>query len=676
MTELRAVLEITALCGLVIVQPLLDVIGRSPDFFLFHGARTGEILLLVAIYTVLPPLILWLPGLLAGLIGPRARWTAHLGTVGVLLIALAVQVGKHLLPPRGILLLLLATAVGLALAYAYRRWPALGQLLRVAAVGPLVFVALFVFVSPASAVVLAREGESSGPGAARTSEHPPVVLLVLDELPLLSLLGPDGAIDARRFPNFAELAAGSTWYRNATGVSGFTPFALPAMLNGRYPQQEVAPHYSRHPDNLFTMLGGAYDIKAQESITELCPPSLCVEGGDTRPSTVPVLLRETGTVLGRILSPTESHNDPTASLREPTRGEAGGPSAEDPDPSSAPTDPKFRFHALGDNQPARFTEFIAGLTATDRPTLHFLHLLMPHAPWNYLASGVRYSAPYDFPNEGEGWIQLARQRHLAQLRYTDGLIGQTLAALRASGLYDDALVMVTADHGVSFTLGAQGRGMGAVRASPAEVLWVPMFVKEPGQRSGRVDDRNWEHVDLLPTIAAHAGIEVPWAVDGRCGTCPARERVDKSYRDVPGEPVTVPGASTFAALMQGRAGPPPPASMLPGLVGRAVAELPVTDSGAAAQIANLADFATVDPSTGELPALVYGGLPATVPAGTPVAVAVNGRIGTVVPAFEPDAAGRRFVALLEDESLFRPGANQLELFEVTGDGAQLRRLTV
>ena len=97
--------------------------------------------------------------------------------------------------------------------------------------------------------------------------HPPVVMLILDELPLVSLLGPDGRIDAARFPHFAELAAGSTWYRNATGVSGWTPYALPAMLTGRYPATGAAPHYSQHPDNLFTAFGGLYDIRAEESIT-------------------------------------------------------------------------------------------------------------------------------------------------------------------------------------------------------------------------------------------------------------------------------------------------------------------------------------------------------------------------------------------------------------------------
>ncbi|MFV2088505.1 sulfatase-like hydrolase/transferase [Micromonospora sp. LOL_021] len=673
-TELRRLLEIVALCGLVVAQPLLDVVGRSPDFFLFHGAGTTEILLLVAFYVVVPPLVCWLPGALIGLAGPPVRRTAHLVTVGLLLVALAVQVGKHLLPIRGLPLLTAALLAAAAVTWAYQRWGGLGQLLRLAAVGPAVFVVLFVFTSPASAVVLGSEQTSAGPGTATgDGEHPPVVVLILDELPLLSLLGPDGRIDAERYPHFAELAAGSTWYRNATAVSGWTPYALPAMLSGRYPEREVAPHYSQHPDNLFSALGGTYQVRAQESITELCAPSRCAAEPTT--AALPVLFQETAALLGQILSPVENHDDPTASFREPTRRDAGltGTAAAGVD---APTDPRFRFDALDDNQPARFTTFLDGLATPDQgPTLHFLHLLMPHAPWSYLPSGVRYEAPEDFPNEGAGWVELARQRHLAQLGYTDGLIGQTLAALRSSGRYDDALLVVTADHGVSFTLGEQGRGMGAVRAAPAEVLWVPTFVKEPGQQAGRVDDRNWEHVDLLPTIAAHAGIDLPFEVDGRCGSCPPRERADKQFRDVPGEPVTVPGPATFTALTTGQAGPPLPAPLVPELVGRPVTDLPVTDDGVRASVSNAGSYTDVDPASGNLPALAYGELPDQVTTGAPLAVAVNGRIATVVPALAPDAKGRRFAALITDESLWRSGDNRVEIFEVVGDGTELLRRT-
>ncbi|MEU4567780.1 sulfatase-like hydrolase/transferase [Micromonospora sp. NPDC023956] len=653
--ELALLLEVAALVGLTVTQPLLDVLGRSPDFFLFHRATAGQVVALLALVALVPTGTLAGLGALTRLAGGRVRLAAHRVLVALLLAALAVQVGREVTPLRGVPLLLLAGVVGAAGTAAHRRWRTPGRVLRVAAAGPPLFVALFVLVSPASAVVLPRDdgagaGAATGPGG-----HPPVVLLVLDELPLVSLLGPDGRIDAARFPHFAELAAGSTWYRNATGVSGWTPYALPAMLTGRYPARPDAPHYSRYPENLFTAFGGLYDVRAQESITRLCPPSRCDQPSSPEQG-LGVLVRSSADLLRQLVAPVESRIDPEASYREPTAAEAGLDAAEPP-----PTDPKFRWDSLDDHQPARFTRFLADLRPAARPTLHFLHLLMPHSPWTYLPSGARYESPDDLPDDGPGWADLGRQRHLAQLGYTDRLIGETLRTLRATGLYDRALLVVTADHGVSFTTGSQGRGMGAIRAAPDEVAWVPTFVKEPGQRTGRVDDRNWEHVDLLPTVAEAARIEVPWRVDGRSARQAPRQRAEKLFYDRPGQPVTLSG---------GVPAPPVPPAPHP-LLGTTVGD-PPTDG--TVRVANLDAFRAVDPAAGRLPALVWGTVPDRVPDGTLLAVAVNGRVGAVVPVVPPDAGGRRFAALLTDDALFRAGPNRLHVHRVAPDGS-LRRLT-
>ncbi|MER7416891.1 sulfatase-like hydrolase/transferase [Micromonospora peucetia] len=653
--ELGRLAEVAGLVGLVVTQPLLDVLGRSPDFFLFHRADRREILLLVALVALVPTVAVALLGALSRLAGRTARSAMHTLLVGLLIAALAVQVGRHGTPLRGVPLLLVATLAGAAGAAAHRRWRAPGRALRLAAAGPLLFVGLFVFASPTSTVVLPR-GDGGAAGVAGPGNHPPVVVLVLDELPLVSLLGPDGRIDAARFPHFAELAGGSTWYRNATGVSGWTPYALPAMLTGRYPQRESAPHYSQYPDNLFTALGGLYDVRAEESITRLCPPSRC-EQPISPEQGMGVLLRQAGGLLRQVTAPVDSRVDPEDSYRERTRAEAGIDAAE-----PVPADPKFRWDSLDDNQPARFTSFLAGLRPASRPTLHFLHLLMPHSPWAYLPSGVRYDAPDDLPNDGDGWTELARQRHLAQLGYTDRLIGETLRTLRATGLYDQSLLVVTADHGVSFTPGAQGRGADAIRTAPGEVAWVPTFVKTPGQRAGRIDDRNWQHVDLLPTIADEAAIRIPWSVDGRSARQAPRAEAGKVFYDRPGQPTPIVGGVPAPVA------PPTPHP----LVGTAVGDRP---TGGTARVADLADFGAVDPDTGRLPAAVWGDVPDEVPDGTPLAVAVNGRVGAVVPVVPRDAGGRRFAALLADDRLFHAGTNRLDVYRVAPDGT-LRHLTL
>ena len=83
--------------------------------------------------------------------------------------------------------------------------------------------------------------------AKRKPAKPLVVVLLLDELPVDSLLTPDGSIDAARFPNFAALAGTSTWFRNATTVYDSTFKAVPAILDAKLPEKGTPPDRARAP---------------------------------------------------------------------------------------------------------------------------------------------------------------------------------------------------------------------------------------------------------------------------------------------------------------------------------------------------------------------------------------------------------------------------------------------
>jgi hypothetical protein len=669
--ELLAFLELSALCGMAVAQPLLDVFGRSPDFLIFHRAGTADVLLLVAAITLIPALVLWGIGASIGLAGRRVRSASQAVLLGMVLALLAVQVGKSLTPLRGPALVAVAALLGVALAVVYPRFSAPRQVLRVAAVGPLVFVLLFVFGSAASPVLLNR-GEGGSVAGTAVGPHPPVVMLIFDELPLLSLLDDQGRIDAQRYPNFSRLAGEATWYRNATAVAGSTTWAMPAMLTGRYPgRTPEAPHYSRYPDNLFTVLGDAYQIQAWESIAQLCPPEHCRGRSGQDRGGLPMMLREGADLFAQIVSPRESLANPTETLREPTLADETRARDRDPD-----VGPEFRFNRLGESQPARYTEFVDALRPTSEPTLRFLHLLMPHSPWTYLPSGTKYEGPGGLPLDGPWWARLAHQRHIAQVGYTDRLLGGILDTLEESGQYDDALIVVTSDHGNSFSEGISGRDLDEAQRAAAELAWVPLLIKEPGQRTGRVDDRNWEHVDLLPTLADHAGVRLPGPVDGISALGEERRTGDKRFSRSPGDTVVIDGPAHFAAIRQGSAARPAlPAVPELALVGKAVADLPVTEGGPPVTVANLEAYADVRPDSGHLPALAHGYLPDGVAAGTPVAVALNGRIGTVALA-APDKEERlRFAGLITDESLFTAGPNSVEVYLVTGDGTGLRRLS-
>jgi hypothetical protein len=689
--EVWPFLELLILCGFVIAQPLFDVTGQSPEFFVFRHVGASEILLLVVVVTLLPALVLWALEVAAGLLGERVRRVVHLAFVTALLALLALEVLKKVSPLRGKRLALLALVVAGLAALLYVKRPGVRLWLRYLAPAPLVFALLFTTVSPTSKLVLPQHADAAP--AAQAAAKTPVVMVVFDEFPMMSLLDSKGHIDARLYPNFARLAAGSTWYRNATGVSGLTTNAVPALLTGRYPTKARIPLYSAYPNNLFTLLGHSYDLKVSESVTRLCPPDLCSGSAGTaeRPTALPVLMKDVAKVWTKIVSPRTVQEDVTAQFADPsaTSGQIG----VDGQPP-----PRVQFGIVMNNKPVRWNDFVRGLqapSAAAKPPFSFIHILLPHPPWYYLPDGRSYPFPFDSfgLRAGRTWetnswtnepwpVLLAHQRHLLQLAYTDTLIGQLLDRLEAQGLYDKALVVVTADHGNSFTPGQPRRILTARNAH--ELLWVPLFVKTPAQRKGVVDDRNWEHVDLLPTVADLLHVRVPFAVDGMSeATSAVRQRREKYFYSSPGVRSVVDGPRNQALALQGvtdRVAEPQkgPAGLFDvgahaDLVGRPLDRMRIAGaSGVAAKLDHPKAYAGVNLASGSVPAQVSGELrPQGQPAGpSPLTVvfALNGTVGAVGETFQEGDTPRKFAAMVPD-SLFKQGQNRLQLFVLEAGGA-------
>ena len=691
--ELWPLLELLILCGFVFGQPLFDVTGRSPEFFVFRHVGTATILLMVAAVTLLPGLALWLLELLSGLLGERVRRLVHLALVTGLLGLLAVEVLKKLTPLRGKRLALLALVAACAAALLYARRPAVRLWLRYLAPAPLVFALLFTTVSPASKLVLPQPSSAS----AQVSSRTPIVMVLFDEFPLQSLLDSAGRIDTRLFPNFARLAGDSTWYRNATGVSGLTTNAVPAVLTGQYPTKSKVPLYSAYPDNLFSLLGRSYDLKVLESVTRLCPPDLCSGTGAAveHPTTLPSLLKDVSSVWAKIVNPRNVQEDVTAQFAEATAGGQAGSGA------GATPAPKVQFGVVMNNKPVRWDDFVNAIKApapSAKPPLYFIHILLPHPPWSYLPSGRTYPYPLDTfgLHAGKTWetnswtseawpVQLAHERHMLQLAYTDTLIGQLLDRLESQGMYDKSMVVLTADHGNSFTPGQPRRIL--TDRNAGELMWVPLFLKAPGQARGRVDDRNWEHVDLLPTMADMLGVRVPWRVDGLSQAgAPARQRTQKYFYNSPGARSVVDGPRNQALALHGvtdRVGRPEQGQaglfkVAPEPGDLALLGLPLTrmriggSSGRSAVLDHPQTFQrAADLTKGTVPAQVAGALRqggAGTAAPLKLVFAVNGTIGAVGETFHEGDDPMKFAAMVPD-SLFKQGANRLQMFVLDGGGA-------
>ena len=690
--DLWALAELFALTGLAIGQPVLDVTGRSPDMFLFRRADRLDVLLLAVGVTVLPALSIWVVEVLVGLVSATVRRHLHLAVVTGLFTLLAVEVVKSTTDLRGLGLAAVAAAGGLlgGVLYASLSWPRLW--LRFLTPAPLAFALLFLLVSPTSALVLpARAPSAPNPlVAAASGNRPPVVMLLFDEFPLSSLLDAKGRIDRRVYPNFAALADESTWYRNATGVAGYTPWALPAMLTGNYPSEARAPSYTEYPDNLFTLLGRSYDVKAYETISQLCPPRHCASStGNRNQSGLRAVAGDAARVLRDILHPYDAAFDPAFFVDQTQPREE--PALRSKEDAAA----RFRFKQIGRNQPARFDDLLDGLRPSDRPTLHFLHLLLPHQPWRYLPSGNEYN----FETFGGAFksnrlpaplVELAHQRHLLQVAYTDRLVGQVIAKLKAEGMWDRSLVVMGADHGTGWTPGEDSRALGQ-RNAP-DLMWVPQFIKAPGQHDGRVDDRNWEQVDLLPTVADLAGIQVPWKMDGASQTGkPTRTRPEKWWYGVPGRRQVRDGPANWKIVLAGETDTLARAAegvrglyrygAFADLVGRDPASVgPVTlDQEATATLDDFESYIQIKPNSGRIPALVSGTLTSPLPASSTVVVAVNGRIGGESKLFpeRPGGPAARF-AVITPDFLWKAGdgRRQLQVYVVDRSGGEPRLVPV
>jgi arylsulfatase A-like enzyme len=95
-------------------------------------------------------------------------------------------------------------------------------------------------------------------------------------------------------------------------------------------------------------------------------------------------------------------------------------------------------------------------------------------------------------------VATVRRLYGGALFYTDSLLKETFDDLKRRGLWDDTLVIVTADHGEELY-----DHHGFFHHSPSlydGALRVPLLIKFPRQRGRRVVAENVSHIDLLPTI--------------------------------------------------------------------------------------------------------------------------------------------------------------------------------
>lgn len=700
---LRPALHLVALWAFAVAQPLFDLMGRNAVFLVAHRASRMEVLFLVLLLTLGGPALLVAVEMLVGWISIRARTALHLVFVGLLLAAISLPLLNRLTTLPEIVwsaYLVLAAAL---LAASYTRYRRFGEILTVLSASVLLFAGYFLFLTPVSGLILPNASAEGVSDIADTTG--PVVTIVFDELPVASLMTTEGDIDADRFPNVARLAQESTWYRNATVVHPTTRFSVPSLLTGAHATSSL-PIASEYPRNLFTMLKGSHRLDVWESVTELCRLDECrqrtsSDHDDTR-SRFAVMMDDITIMYLHMILPAgwrsglpstdqqwshfRTQEAVNRSVHTP-RDEAGPVIDRESEVAAV----KERFHeALGRDRSARVEEFIDGIRPRVQPSLHYLHVMLPHRPFQYMPSGRVYELSPDLgrdPDRKDFWVRneyvvaQMQQRHLLQVRQVDALLGKLLDTLEQERLLNASLLVVTADHGIGFQPGLPWRGL--VRENASSVVNVPLFIKLPGQRQGAVDDRNVNLMDVVPTIADALSVELDWTFDGRSLLESGPVRGDTKRVDNNGEEFVLPGDLLGEVLdvverKADRFGPyggdfdlfrtgPHGA-----LVGQPLGSVTVEGrSDLMAQLDGREELLDLDPDAEVWPNRLIGHVSRIGSDKGPVrlAVTVNGVVAAVGQTYEHhDGSGS--LSIMTPDDLFVAGSNDVRLFEIRGSSGR------
>lgn len=690
-------LAIVGLWCLAILQPLLDLVGDNAPFLLHHRVDGIDLAMWVAVMALGPPLLLWTL-VEAGeyWLGEGFRSRARGAILGALVVVLALGILRKLgdpLPP-WLLLPLLISALWLAVSL-IRSAPGLRRFLVFLALALPITVALF-WSSPGAKAARATAERESGatflpeapaPADDAARDAPPVVLVVFDELPLVSILDADLGIDADLCPNLAALLESATWFRNAHTVWPWTNPSIVSMLIGREAERRVPPTRASYPENLLTWLEPTHEVRAFELLTAMAPPG-AVEllprasrtarlRGLALDSAVVVAHQLLPPGLGAWLPPIGSRWGDFWSGRV-VRGRG--------DPDAEPIESTPWAFALADARGRQFDVFLRSIEEGQRPGLYFAHVMLPHMPYRYLPSGQVYGGRPVYEHRSTVWRENewfaleTYQRHLLQVGFVDHLVGRLVERLKSIGLWDRTLVILTSDHGASHWPG-QDRRAPHETEHPDDILRVPLFVKIPGQSVGGIDDRAAPSVDVLPTVAAVLGRTIPWSTSGRSLLGEPREVVARRFGDPARGEMVFPGGfapdrESLARKLElfdpasgevrwVRFGP------YRELIGRKVGDLTRTGSaegpGCSAVLDQLAVLESFAPDSAYSPALLTGEVNCTadLPVGSFVLAAANGRVAGS-GALQQVAGERGLFAVMTAEALWIEGANDVQLYLAWG----------
>jgi arylsulfatase A-like enzyme len=350
--------------------------------------------------------------------------------------------------------------------------------------------------------------------AAANPHGAPVVLVSLDTTRAdhLSVYG----YAKNTSPSLEAFAAGATLYTNAEAAADMTLPSHASMFTGVYPSWHGAHVYSSSPqlvrgldDKLPTLAGmlsakGYFAAGVAANTVFLKPHWGLSRGFSSFTSLSPVSTNAGGRyylrfALRQLLSLAMTTADFDAFFRR--AGDVNEDAYRILDRESWQKHSFFLFVNYMDAHwpylpPTRFLDRFSAAR----------HLLDPYQQNVARAKAIRTHNP-TIP----AMAQLGAQ-YDAGIACEDEAFGGLMQRLKDEGVYDQALVIVTGDHGEAFgERGLVGHGTSVY----ADQIHVPLLIKYPHQTAPAVVGAAVSHVDILPTVMDTLGYTTPAYVQGR-----------------------------------------------------------------------------------------------------------------------------------------------------------------
>lgn len=159
------------------------------------------------------------------------------------------------------------------------------------------------------------------------------------------------------------------------------------------------------------------------------------------------------------------------------------------------------------------------------PIFAWFHSFDPHGPYHRMMESSEYDNPWEETPAKENHIpeyqringitdgKLYESLYARGVERADEAVGMMVVGLKASGRYEDAMIVVFADHGEGFRERPLWYDHGT--SAHAEQTHVPLIIKYPkGKGAGTEDQRLVSLLDLAPTVLAVASLAPLEGIDG------------------------------------------------------------------------------------------------------------------------------------------------------------------